>query len=188
MPNNTDNKDGSPNTQAPRSPGLLNPLDPTRLTIAGSPRPTPAECAAMRKGRRRGGPPSWGGLRRHDRTCAGSASPGPGRSPAGSGSFSTSSETARRCRRYRRLTVRTADTTRGGGRQSTGSDLGESEEPAPGGPRARAENIDVCSGETPSDTARMRDHLQAADEELSGLLRSFLDELADRGDADEDSQ
>lgn len=87
--------------------------------------------------------------------------------------------------------MRTADATRGGGRQSTGSDLGESEEPAPGGPPARAENIDVCSDETPSDTARMRDHLQAADEELSGLLRSFLDELADCadcGDADEEPQ
>ncbi|MBB2892091.1 hypothetical protein FHU39_002075 [Flexivirga oryzae] len=33
----------------------------------------------------------------------------------------------------------------------------------------------------------MRDHLQAADDELSGLLRSFLDELADCGD-DEDPQ
>lgn len=54
MPNNTDNKDGSPNAQAQRSPGLLNPLDPTRLTIAGSPRPTPAEYAAMRKGTSQG--------------------------------------------------------------------------------------------------------------------------------------
>ncbi|MFC6706573.1 hypothetical protein [Flexivirga alba] len=80
----------------------------------------------------------------------------------------------------------TSDAPGKGDRQNTASDLGESEEPAAGGPRARAENIDVCSSETPSDTARIRDHLQAADDELSGLLRSFLDELADRGDAEED--
>lgn len=85
--------------------------------------------------------------------------------------------------------MRTADATGKGDRQGTGSDLGESEAPAAGGPRARAENIDVCSSETPSDAARMRDHLQAVDDELSGLLRSFLDELADCadcGDADEE--
>lgn len=84
--------------------------------------------------------------------------------------------------------MRIADATGKGGRQSTGSDLGESEAPAAGGPPARAENIDVWSSETPSDTARMRDHLQAADDELSGLLRSLLDELADCGDADEEPQ